>query len=107
MQSSPVLKSLPRPQRSPIEARALVIAWQASDQSKSAWCRSQGIIRTTLQSCLVRIRVSAKAPSHGGVLWRLRWDLNSRDCRSACRYSSEPVNRGNGLSFRFSVQSTL
>jgi len=35
------------------------------------------------------------------------WDLNARDCRSACRYNSEPVNRGNGLGFRLSVQCTL
>ena len=45
-----------------------MIAWQASDQRKSAWCRSQGIIGTTLESCLVRIRrADAQVRSSGFI----------------------------------------
>jgi hypothetical protein len=56
MSSSPVPSSSPRRQRSLSEARALVSAWQASSQSKSSWCRAQGVLETTLQSCLTRVR---------------------------------------------------
>lgn len=37
------------------EARYLVAAWKASGQNKEAWCRSQGILRSALMSCLYRV----------------------------------------------------
>jgi hypothetical protein len=37
------------------EARDLVAAWKGSGQSKEAWCRSQGILRSALMSCLYRV----------------------------------------------------
>lgn len=43
-----------RRHRSLDEASALVGAWQASGLTKEAFCRSQGIQRSTLSSCLRR-----------------------------------------------------
>src|SRR5271170_381746 len=42
------------PQRSLEEARHLASQWQASGLSKQAWCREQGILPSTLQSCMHR-----------------------------------------------------
>jgi hypothetical protein len=42
------------PQRSLDEARHLASQWQASGLSKQAWCREQGILPSTLQSCMTR-----------------------------------------------------
>lgn len=44
------------------EARDLVAAWKASGQNKEAWCRSQGILRSTLQSCMIRIEERGSEP---------------------------------------------
>lgn len=45
------------------EARDLVSAWKASGQNKEAWCRSQGILRSTLQSCMIRIEERGSVPA--------------------------------------------
>lgn len=37
------------------EASDLVAAWKASGQNKEAWCRTQGILRSALMSCLYRV----------------------------------------------------
>lgn len=37
------------------EACDLVAAWRASGQNKEAWCRSQGVLRSALMSCLYRV----------------------------------------------------
>ena len=34
------------------EAHELASAWRASGKSQAAWCRSQGIAKWTLKSCL-------------------------------------------------------
>ncbi len=56
----------PRRIRTLSEARDLVAAWKASGQSKEAWCRSQGILRSALISCLYR--VEAHGPAAGGFM---------------------------------------
>lgn len=52
--------------RSLSEARELVASWQASGQNKEAWCRSQGILRSALLSCLYR--VEERGPSPAGFI---------------------------------------
>lgn len=44
-----------RRHRSLDEARELVARWRASGMGKEPWCRAQGILRSTLQSALVRV----------------------------------------------------
>jgi hypothetical protein len=58
----------PRPRRirTLSEARELVAAWKASGQNKEAWCRSQGILRSALLSCLYR--VEERGPSPAGFI---------------------------------------
>lgn len=58
----------PRPRRirTLSEARELVAAWKASGQNKEAWCRSQGILRSALLSCLYR--VEARGPEPAGFI---------------------------------------
>jgi hypothetical protein len=71
MQSSLIPSSTSRRQRSLSEARALVSAWQASGQNKSSWCRAHGVLDTTLQSCLVRVRRSeGPGPGSGFIAVR-------------------------------------
>jgi hypothetical protein len=57
--------SHPRPRRvRPLnEARELVAAWRSSGQSKEAWCRSQGILRSALNSWLYRIEERGPEPA--------------------------------------------
>lgn len=45
------------------EARDLVAAWRASGQNKEAWCRSQGILRSALISCLYRVEDRGSSPA--------------------------------------------
>jgi hypothetical protein len=55
------------PQRSMEEATALARQWQASGQNKQAWCNAQGILRSTLISCLHRTNrqvIAAPPVSH-------------------------------------------
>ena len=44
-----------RPHRTLAEARELVAAWRSSGQKKESWCRAQGLLRSTLSSCLQRV----------------------------------------------------
>jgi hypothetical protein len=44
--------------RSLAEARALVAEWQASGQSKEAWCQQHGIPRSVLYAYLRRTRTT-------------------------------------------------
>ena len=53
----------PRRVRTLSEARDLVAAWKASGQNKEAWCRSQGILRSALFSCLYRVEESSPSPT--------------------------------------------
>jgi hypothetical protein len=60
------MEDRPRPVRrvrTLIEAQELVAAWKASGQSKEAWCRSQGILRSALLSCLYRVESLGAAPA--------------------------------------------
>lgn len=55
-----------RPHRSLDEASTLAAAWQSSGLTKESFCRSQGIQRSTLSSCLLRTvgrRPSSVAPA--------------------------------------------
>ena len=45
------------------EARDLVAAWKASGQNKEAWCRSQGVLRSALISCLYRVEERGPTPA--------------------------------------------
>jgi hypothetical protein len=53
--SSPITS--PRRRRSLDEAYELAAAWRASGKNQAAWCRSQGIAKWTLKSCLARVKV--------------------------------------------------
>ena len=44
-----------RRRRSMSEAHELASAWRASGKNQAAWCRSQGIAKWTLKSCLARV----------------------------------------------------
>lgn len=59
---SPTLSRPRRRHRSADEASALVAAWQASGLTKEAFCRSQGMLRSTLSSCLLRTRGRGSSP---------------------------------------------
>ena len=50
------------------EARDLVAAWKASGQNKEAWCRSQGILRSALMSCLYRVEARDDAVASPGFI---------------------------------------
>jgi ABC-type protease/lipase transport system fused ATPase/permease subunit len=50
------------------EAHELVAAWKASGQNKEAWCRSQGILRSALLSCLYRVEERARDPAPAGFI---------------------------------------
>lgn len=53
------------------EASDLVAAWRASGETKAAWCRSQGVLCSTLHSCLVRVQqpeVAASSPAASGFI---------------------------------------
>jgi hypothetical protein len=52
----------PRRVRTIAEASDLVAAWKGSGLNKEAWCRSQGILRSALQSCLHRVDGQVRAP---------------------------------------------
>jgi hypothetical protein len=56
MSSSTSSSKSARRRRSLDEARDLVAAWRTSGESKAAWCRSQGVLCSTLHSCLARIQ---------------------------------------------------
>ena len=47
----------PRRRRSLDEAHELASAWRASGKNQAAWCRSQGIAKWTLKSCLARVKL--------------------------------------------------
>lgn len=50
------MEAVPRRRvRTITEARELVAAWRASGLNKESWCRSQGILRSALLSCLSRV----------------------------------------------------
>lgn len=53
--TSSTLVPVRRRHRSLDEARELVARWRASGSGKEAWCRAQGILRSTLQSALLRV----------------------------------------------------
>jgi ABC-type protease/lipase transport system fused ATPase/permease subunit len=53
----------PRRVRTLSEARELVAAWKASGLNKEAWCRTQGILRSALLSCLYRVEERSPTPS--------------------------------------------
>jgi hypothetical protein len=60
-----------RRRRSLDEARDLVVAWRTSGESKAAWCRSQGVLCSTLHSCLARIQpseVAVPSPASSGFI---------------------------------------
>ena len=60
----------PRPRRrvrTLNEAHELVAAWKSSGQNKEAWCRSQGILRSSLLSCLSRVEERARHPRAGFI----------------------------------------
>ena len=50
--------TLSRRRRSVDEAHELAAAWRASGMNQAAWCRSQGIAKWALKSCLARINRS-------------------------------------------------
>jgi len=52
----------PRRIRTLAEAGELVATWKASGQTKGAWCQAQGLLRSTLQSCLQRVEAKDLAP---------------------------------------------
>jgi hypothetical protein len=58
----------PRRVRTLDEAQVLVGAWKASGQNKEAWCRSQGILRSALQSCLYRVGERRPSPGPTGFI---------------------------------------
>ena len=58
----------PRRIRSIAEARELVAAWKASGQNKEAWCRTQGILRSALLSCLYRVEALDRPPEKSGFI---------------------------------------
>lgn len=63
------MNDLPHPRRrirTLAEAHELVTAWKASGLNKEAWCRSQGILRSTLQSC--QGRVEERSPVAAGFI---------------------------------------
>ena len=53
----------PRRRRSLDEAYELAAAWRASGKNQAAWCRSQGIAKWTLKSCLARVNRPESAVS--------------------------------------------
>ena len=53
--SSPITSQ--RRRRSLDEAHELAAAWRASGESQASWCRSQGIAKWTLKSCLARVKL--------------------------------------------------
>ena len=53
----------PRRRRSLDEAYELAAAWRASGKNQAAWCRSQGIAKWTLKSCLARVNRPVSAMS--------------------------------------------
>jgi ABC-type protease/lipase transport system fused ATPase/permease subunit len=60
------MNDLPRPRRrirTLAEAHELVAAWKASGLNREAWCRSQGILRSTLQSCQGRVEKRSPVPA--------------------------------------------
>ena len=63
MPSSTSSQKPTRRRRSLNEARDLVAAWRASGEIKAAWCRSQGVLCSTLHSCLVRVQQPAVVAS--------------------------------------------
>jgi hypothetical protein len=71
MASSPSAPKSVRRRRSLDEARDLVAAWRTSGESKAAWCRSQGVLCSTLHSCLVRnerSEVAVPSPGSSGFI---------------------------------------
>jgi hypothetical protein len=56
-----MLTQAPLRRRSLGEARDLVAAWRASGKTKTAWCRSAGIVSKTLHSCVMRVKRSEAA----------------------------------------------
>lgn len=57
-----------RRRRTMSEARDLVSAWRSSGQPKESWCRTQGILRSTLLSCLSRVDEADRTPSSSGFI---------------------------------------
>ena len=53
---SPIITS--RRRRSMSEAHEVVVAWRASRENQALWCRSHGIAKWTLKSCLARVQRS-------------------------------------------------
>lgn len=49
------------------EARALSAAWRSSGMSKEGWCREQGLLRSSLESCLTRVMQAEAAERSGPV----------------------------------------
>jgi hypothetical protein len=71
MPSSTTVQKSARRRRSLDEAHDLAAAWRASGETKAAWCRSQGVLCSTLHSCLVRVQhpaVAAPSPSASGFI---------------------------------------
>ena len=52
-----------RRRRSMSEAHELAAVWRASGKNQAAWCRSQGIAKWTLKSCLFRVNRPVSAVS--------------------------------------------
>jgi hypothetical protein len=64
--TSPPLNA-PRRRRTLDEARTLAAAWRASGMTKEGWCRERGLLRSSLESCLIRV-MQAEAAGRAGFI---------------------------------------